>query len=93
MTTNSCGSALPRFDFPKPAAPRITARAAKSLPTAALVATAAATYYMTYYMMRQQYTYAKAQHERAVESLNEIKERGNRTDEWVKSETLWWTAF
>ena len=48
---------------------------------------------MTYYMMRQQYTHAKAQHERAVESLNEIKERGNRTDEWVKSETLWWTAF
>ncbi|CAG1959073.1 hypothetical protein SNK03_010628 [Fusarium graminearum] len=93
MTTNSFGSALPRFDFHQPPAPRFTARLARSLPTAALVTTAAATYCLTYYVLRQQYTMAKAQHNRAVETLNEMKERGNKTDEWVKNDALWWTAF
>jgi hypothetical protein len=41
MTTNSFGSALPRFDFPRqPAAPKLTARAARAFPTVAIVATA-----------------------------------------------------
>ncbi|CAG1962398.1 unnamed protein product [Fusarium graminearum] len=93
MTTNSFGSALPRFDFHQPPAPRFTARLARSLPTAALVTTAAATYCLTYYVLRQQYTMAKAQHNRAVETLNEMKERGDKTDEWVKNDALWWTAF
>ncbi|KPA35941.1 hypothetical protein FLAG1_11322, partial [Fusarium langsethiae] len=93
MTTNSFGSALPRFDFHQPPAPRFTARLARSLPTAALVTTAVATYCLTYYVLRQQYTTAKAQHNRAIETLNEMKERENKTDEWVKNEALWWTAF
>ncbi|KLO93609.1 uncharacterized protein Y057_12178 [Fusarium fujikuroi] len=34
MTTNSFGSALPRFDFPRqPAAPKLTAQAARAFPT------------------------------------------------------------
>lgn len=41
MTTNSFGSALPRFDFPRqPAAPKLTAQAARAFPTVAIVATA-----------------------------------------------------
>lgn len=41
MTTNSFGSALPRFDFPRqPAAPKLTTQAARAFPTVAIVATA-----------------------------------------------------
>lgn len=41
MTTNSFGSALPRFDFPRqPAAPKLTAQVARAFPTVAIVATA-----------------------------------------------------
>lgn len=65
MTTNSFGSALPRFDFPRqPAAPKLTTQAARAFPTVAIVATAgtstsqlqltgtntsSAAYYYTYY--------------------------------------------
>ena len=41
MTTNSFGSALPRFEFPhQPAAPKLTVQAARAFPTVAIVATA-----------------------------------------------------
>ncbi|KAF4960425.1 hypothetical protein FSARC_10485 [Fusarium sarcochroum] len=97
MTTNSCGSALPRFDFPKPSAPKFTARAARSLPTAAIMATAAATYYATYFVLKQQYTSTTNQHNQAVQSLKDLKDRENntqiRSDEMARQETLWWTAF
>ncbi|KAH7242087.1 hypothetical protein BKA59DRAFT_513600 [Fusarium tricinctum] len=85
------------FGFPRPSAPKFTARAARILPTAALVTTAAATYYCTYILLQQQYKSTVTQHNQALQSLKELGDRETKAsidqDEKTMRETLWWTAF
>ncbi|KAF5024157.1 hypothetical protein F66182_3792 [Fusarium sp. NRRL 66182] len=77
MTTNSFGSALPRFDFPQqPVAPtRLTARAARFFPSAAIVTTvAAACYYSYVYVPNQQPSPATLQHNQPLQGARQWSE-------------------
>ncbi|SPJ71905.1 uncharacterized protein FTOL_01633 [Fusarium torulosum] len=97
MTAISFRQAQPHFGFPRPSAPKFTARAARFLPTAAIVTTAAATYYCTYILLQQQYKSTVIQHNQALQSLRELGDRETKAsiehDEKTRQETLWWTAF
>ncbi|SCV37108.1 uncharacterized protein FFB14_06429 [Fusarium fujikuroi] len=98
MTTNSFGSALPRFDFPRqPAAPKLTAQAARAFPTVAIVATAAAYYYTYYYAPRREYhmyTHSSIQNSPMFQSTRSTKPKADITPSQRMEEIgLWWTAY
>ncbi|CVL09428.1 hypothetical protein FPRO04_04816 [Fusarium proliferatum] len=98
MTTNSFGSALPRFDFPRqPAAPKLTAQAARAFPTVAIVATAAAYYYTYYYAPRREYhmyTHSSIQNSPMFQSTRSTKPKAEITpSERMEEIGLWWTAY
>ncbi|KAG4253277.1 hypothetical protein FPRO03_07237 [Fusarium proliferatum] len=98
MTTNSFGSALPRFDFPRqPAAPKLIAQAARAFPTVAIVATAAAYYYTYYYAPRREYhmyTHSSIQNSPMFQSTRSTKPKAEITpSERMEEIGLWWTAY
>ncbi|EMT66126.1 hypothetical protein NOF04DRAFT_21667 [Fusarium oxysporum II5] len=98
MTTNSFGSALPRFDFPRqPAAPKFTAQAARAFPTVAIVATAAAYYYTYYYAPSREYhmyTHFSIQNSQMFQSTRSTKPKAEITPSQRMEEIgLWWTAY
>ncbi|KAH7226822.1 hypothetical protein BKA60DRAFT_659551 [Fusarium oxysporum] len=98
MTTNSFGSALPRFDFPRqPAAPKLTAQAARVFPTVAIVATAAAYYYTYYYAPSREYhmyTHSSVQNSQMFQSTRSTKPKAEITpSERMEEIGLWWTAY
>ncbi|KAF5681681.1 hypothetical protein FCIRC_5406 [Fusarium circinatum] len=98
MTTNSFGSALPHFDFPRqPAAPKLTVQAARAFPTAAIVATAAAYYYTYYYAPSREYhmyTHSSIKNSSMFQSTRSTKPKAEITpSERMEEIGLWWTAY
>ncbi|KAF5631717.1 hypothetical protein F52700_6639 [Fusarium sp. NRRL 52700] len=98
MTTNSFGSALPRFDFPRqPAAPKLTVQAARAFPTVAIVATAAAYYYTYYYAPSREYhmyTHSSIKNSSMFQSTRSTKPKAEITPtERMEEIGLWWTAY
>ncbi|KAF5533278.1 hypothetical protein FMEXI_11882 [Fusarium mexicanum] len=98
MTTNSFGSALPRFDFPRqPAAPKLTVQAARAFPTVAIAATAVAYCYTYYYAPSREYhmyTHSSIQNSSLFQSTRSTKPKAEITpSERMEEIGLWWTAY